>query len=239
MSEIFDRMELVFCDTEQEIPETYDYLNKIEVFLDKKITRLKPQKSFNHLMETLNFLPSYKNRWCTPLLKTKSMNEYIKKLRNKDDSSIIYLYIGIRADEFFRTKSAGKNSLLKEVFPFVDNNIYKNDVFNILNNKGIGIPDYYKWRKRSGCYFCFYQSCFDWIQLYENHPDLYYKAMEYEYNDCAKIKNGRMGFNMKFALKDLIKPENIRLIKEKERKKTVNNKNFVLFTKYLKKELSL
>ncbi len=37
MPEIFENTELVFCDTECELPETYDYLNKIEVFLGKKI----------------------------------------------------------------------------------------------------------------------------------------------------------------------------------------------------------
>ena len=41
MPEIFENTELVFCDTECELPETYDYLNKIEVFLGKKITRIK------------------------------------------------------------------------------------------------------------------------------------------------------------------------------------------------------
>ena len=44
MPEIFEKTELVFCDTELELPETYDYLNKIEIFLDKKITWLRPEK---------------------------------------------------------------------------------------------------------------------------------------------------------------------------------------------------
>ena len=38
MPEIFEKTELVFCDTECELPELYDYLNKIEIFLNKKIT---------------------------------------------------------------------------------------------------------------------------------------------------------------------------------------------------------
>ena len=215
MPEIFDKLELVFCDTEHEIPETYDYLNKIEIFLNKKITKLKPKKSFDDIMATTNFLPSHKHRWCTGLLKTNSLEAYIKRLKTNYGYSTINLYIGIRSDEIFRTKAAGHNPILKEVFPFVENNIYKSDVENILKRTGIGMSDYYKWRKRSGCYFCFYQSCMDWLRLYENHPDLYKKAMEYEYNDCEKIKNGRMGFNMEYSLKDMIKPENMKKIKEK------------------------
>ena len=56
MPEIFEKTELVFCDTECELPELYDYLNKIEIFLNKKITKLKPEKSFerNYLIESHN-----------------------------------------------------------------------------------------------------------------------------------------------------------------------------------------
>ena len=215
MPDVFEKLELVFCDTECEIPETYDYLNKIEVFLNKSITKLKPKRSFEDILATTNFLPSHKHRWCTGLLKTQSLENYVKKLKAMYNFSNLNLYIGIRSDEIFRTKAAGQNPILTEVFPFVDNNIYKIDVEDILNKIGIGLSNYYKWRKRSGCYFCFYQSPNDWLNLYENHPDLYKKAMEYEYVDCEKIKNGRMGFNMEYSLKDMIKPENITKIKDK------------------------
>ena len=76
MPEIFEKLELVFCDTEQEIPETYDYLNKIEIFLNKKITILKPEKSFDHLYDIRKFLPSIVNRWCTGDLKNYG-NQYL------------------------------------------------------------------------------------------------------------------------------------------------------------------
>ena len=47
MPEIFEKLELVFYDTGCDLPETYDYLNKIEVFLKKKITRVRPDRTFN------------------------------------------------------------------------------------------------------------------------------------------------------------------------------------------------
>ena len=71
MPDIFEKTQLVFCDTEKEIPETYDYLNKIEIFLDKKIERLKPERSFDHFVSIYNHLPSISQRWCTIELKTK------------------------------------------------------------------------------------------------------------------------------------------------------------------------
>ena len=79
MPEIFEKLELVFCDTELELPETYDYLNKIEIFLDKKITWLRPEKSFDHLYDLRKFLPSIKNRWCTVELKIRVYRKFLKE----------------------------------------------------------------------------------------------------------------------------------------------------------------
>lgn len=231
MPELFKKIELVFADTEYEIPETYDYLNKIEVFLNKKITRLKPQRSFEHILLTNKFLPSHYRRWCTGLLKNQTFERYIK---NNYSNFEIYLYIGIRADEAERAKAANRKQILKEKFPFIENNINKQDVENILVESGIGYPDYYKWRKRSGCYFCFYQSCNDWINLWEHHPDLYKKAMSFEFTNCKEIKSGRMGFNMHYSLEDMIKPKNIKKIKEEYKQlKEKQNKNKILKTGYL------
>ena len=33
-------MEYVFCDTQKELTETYEYLNRVEAYLGKKIIRL-------------------------------------------------------------------------------------------------------------------------------------------------------------------------------------------------------
>jgi hypothetical protein len=44
----------------------------------------------------------------------------------------------------------------------------------------MGRPEYYDWRSRSGCYFCFFQRRSEWVGLKENHPELYERAKEYE-----------------------------------------------------------
>lgn len=212
MPEIFEKLELVFCDTEQEIPETYDYLNKIEIFLNKKITILKPEKSFDHLYDIRKFLPSIVNRWCTGDLKIRVYEKYIKsKYLEKNKNTIIYTYVGIRSDELGRGISNSNKRIIVK-YPFQEFCISRDDIFKILYDVGINLPDYYRWRKRSGCYFCFYQSQNDWLNLYENHPDLFFKAMEYEkFNDKqAKI----YGWNVNMCLKDMILPENIKKIRE-------------------------
>ena len=68
---------------------------------------------------------------------------------------------------------------IKAAYPFIDDGIVKADVFRILEDS-VGIPDYYRWRSRSGCYFCFFQRRDEWIGLAENHPDLFEQAKQYE-----------------------------------------------------------
>ena len=47
--DIHEKVQYCFCDTELEVPEVYEYLNKLEIFLNKPISYLKPQVSFQHI----------------------------------------------------------------------------------------------------------------------------------------------------------------------------------------------
>jgi hypothetical protein len=71
------------------------------------------------------------------------------------------------------------------VFPFIEDGIVKEDVFSILT-KSVGIPEYYKWRSRSGCYFCFFQRQDEWLGLKRNHPALFEQAKAYEARERKK-----------------------------------------------------
>lgn len=90
MPELHKHIEYVFADTEHEIPETYDYLNKIEIFTGKKITRLKPYRSFDDVLLATNFLPSHAHRWCTGILKKQTFQKLypikVKRGWTKTDS---------------------------------------------------------------------------------------------------------------------------------------------------------
>jgi len=119
-------------------------------------------------------------------------------------------------------------------FPLIDNDeiIGLNDVFQILEESGVGVPAYYKpieyqveidgelkkgtySRSRSGCFFCFYQQKIEWVWLLEQHPQLYEKAITYE----------KEGYTwMEESLTKLNKPERVASIKKEhflrmERKK--------------------
>ncbi|RST18876.1 phosphoadenosine phosphosulfate reductase [Streptomyces sp. WAC05374] len=166
-------MEYFFCDTGAELPETYEYLNRLEAALGKSIVRLNADRDFDHWMEVYQgTLPSPQMRWCTKNLKIKPLEDWVG-----DDKVISY--VAIRADEN-RIGYVSTKPNIDAVFPFREDGIDKDGVMRILNEAGIGLPDYYEWRTRSGCYFCFFQRKHEWVGLKERHPDLFDRAVEYE-----------------------------------------------------------
>lgn len=139
--------------------------------------------------------------------------------------------------EFLKTSSY---PLANEIsFPLVDNDdvLVRDDIFRLLRESDVGVPEYYEKiefevegkmgeyaRSRSGCYFCFFQQKIEWVWLYEQHPDLYEKAIQYE--------NAKDGFtwNQNESLEELRQPERIASIKKEfvTRNKTKTKSPFLL-----------
>src|SRR3954453_9198586 len=167
-------MEYFFCDTGAELPETYEYLNKLEVVLGKPIARLNADKGFDHWFEVFRgTLPSPQMRWCTKLVKIKPLEAWLG-----DDEAISY--VAIRADEKNRKGYVSTKPNISAVFPFIENEVDHDGVLRILDEAGVGLPDYYQWRTRSGCYFCFYQRKAEWVGLADRHPELFERAVAIE-----------------------------------------------------------
>lgn len=166
-------MEYFFCDTHKELQETYEYLDRIKARLGIKVKFLSAERGFDHWLNVYGgLLPSPKMRWCTKQLKIIPLEQFIG-----DDEAISY--VGIRADEN-RDGYISTKPTIKAVFPFKEEGLVKADVIRLLEDSGIGLPSYYKWRSRSGCFFCFFQRKFEWVKLAEEHPDLFAQAVAYE-----------------------------------------------------------
>jgi 3'-phosphoadenosine 5'-phosphosulfate sulfotransferase (PAPS reductase)/FAD synthetase len=166
-------MQYIFTDTDKELPETYEFLAKLEAYLGKPIIRLNAERGFDHWLQIYGgYLPSSRMRWCTRQLKLKPFEAHVG-----DRPTITY--IGIRADEDREGYISTKPNITAK-FPFKEGNIRKADVFRILEEAGVGLPEYYKWRSRSGCYFCFFQRKEEWVGLLEHHPELFEEAKKYE-----------------------------------------------------------
>ena len=167
-------LEYFFCDTGAELPETYDYLNRLEVVLGKPITRINADRPFEHWFELYRgALPSPQMRWCTRQMKIKPLEDWL----GEDEATS---YVAIRADEMQRKGYVSTKPNISAVFPFIEAGIDHEGVLKILDAASIGLPDYYTWRTRSGCYFCFYQRKAEWVGLAERHPDLFERAVAIE-----------------------------------------------------------
>ena len=167
-------MEYFFCDTGAELPETYEFLARLEVILGKPIERLNSDRGFDHWFEVFRgTLPSPQMRWCTKMMKIKPLERWIG-----DEEAVSY--VAIRADESNRKGYVSTKPNIDTRFPFVEDGVDHDGVMRILDNAGIGLPAYYEWRTRSGCYFCFYQRKAEWVGLADRHPELFERAVAIE-----------------------------------------------------------
>lgn len=189
--EIADKMEYFFTDTGAELEEVYETLDKLEAYLGKPIDRLSSNRDFDHWLQMHDYmLPSANVRWCTKVLKIKPFEAFVG-----DDPVISY--VGIRADED-REGYISKKSTIKAVFPFAEDGIVRDDVFQMLEDS-VGIPAYYEWRSRSGCFFCFFQRQDEWLGLKRRHPNLFQMALDmeqgvgkrkFDWESCERILMG-------------------------------------------------
>lgn len=191
--------ELVFTDTGAELPETHEYLECFEAILGVEVKRIsaldmlgirakRNRIPFDVVLQEYygNFLPSPQARWCTRMLKIKPFEKYAS-------TDKVYSYIAIRSDEnrsgYLPSRKPvliSEHPTIVPVYPFKDAEVCLRDVKDILHENGLGLPKYYEWRTRSGCYFCFYQQIGEWQGLKERHPDLFEQAKRYEKSENGK-----------------------------------------------------
>lgn len=202
-------VEYFFTDTGKELPEVYEFLGRLEGFLGLPIHRLNPDRDFDFwLREYGHFLPSPKTRWCTRQLKLRPFEQWIKS--DLDGGRTVVSYVGIRADEPYRSGYVATNQRLSVKFPFREHGIDKAGVLELLESSGLGLPTYYRWRSRSGCTFCFFQQKIEWARLRVEHPNAFEQAKQYE--KTALAHGSPFTWSEGESLNELEKPERIAAI---------------------------
>lgn len=199
-------MEYIFHDTDKELPETYQYLYRLEAILGKKIEKTTSERSFDNWLKVYgNMIPSNHRRWCTKMLKLKPFEKYV-------GNDTVYNYIGLRADED-RMGYISHKPNITPVYPFRDDGLVLEDIHRILEESGLGFPQYTEWgRTRSGCFFCFYQQKIEWVRLKEQYPELYDEAKAYE---APNLINGNTFYwNGSESLAELEQPTRMQQIRD-------------------------
>ena len=129
------QMEYIFHDTDKELPETIEYLHRLEAVLGKKIERTTSDRSFDNYLKIYGgMIPSNHRRWCTKMLKLKPFERFVG-----DDT--VYNYIGLRADEDRIGYISHKQNIIP-VYPFRDDGKVLSDIYQILEDSGLGLPKY-------------------------------------------------------------------------------------------------
>jgi hypothetical protein len=209
-------IEYFFTDTGKELPEVYEFLGRLEGFLGKPILRLNPDRDFDFwLQEYNNFLPSPQTRWCTRQLKIKPFEAWLRPALAEGEQ--INSYVAIRSDEDYREGYVSGQDNLRIHLPFREAGIDKAGVMEILEAAGLGLPDYYRWRSRSGCTFCFYQQKIEWARLLEEHPDAFEEAKRYEKN--ALEHGSPFTWSHGESLEELAKPDRLAQIRRDHEKR--------------------
>lgn len=200
-----------------------------EDVIQRALSNDKKRELISHF-ESLGIKDEH-GRFSEELSKPISLNFPLQKKLNKlldisvkDFNKIIFAYL-----------SGTDYPLAKEThFPLLndENVLVKDDIFLLLEESGVGVPGYYQQiefsvdgskgsyaRSRSGCYFCFYQQKIEWVWLYEQHPDLYKEAIEYEKEGYTWIQGE--------SLIELCQPKRVESIKreylKRQEKNTVKN----------------
>ena len=214
-------IEYFFTDTGKELPEVYEYLGRLEGFLGKAILRLNPDRDFDFWLKQFNnYLPSPQSRWCTRQLKLRPFEQWIRPFLTQ--GATVYSYVAIRSDEEFREGYSSKNDNLIVTLPFKDAGIDKRGVLDILDGAGLGLPQYYSWRTRSGCTFCFFQQKIEWVRLKEQHPDAFEQAKAYE--KTAVEQGSPFTWSQGESLEQLEEHDRIIQIKEDHQQRLLRNR---------------
>ena len=159
---------VVFSDTGDEMPETYQYVTYLEKYLKRhkiKFIQVKPNSTLSEVCIRRKVVPSQVWRWCTRDHKVKPIHKFYKSLK----VSHIYQYMGIDFGEVRRMKPSGMD-WVSNLYPLIDYKINRDGCIALIKQARLQLP------VKSGCYFCPYNNIDRWQEVYKNHPKLFQKA---------------------------------------------------------------
>ena len=168
--------EVVFADTGGELPESYTYIEQVKSIITAKgwkVTILRPTwpherlynrrcrgKSLYDFLWDVKTVPGMKWRFCTSDYKIRPLKKYAAGRAKM---------IGICADELKRMKEDA-------IYPVRD--YTRQECYDLVVESGLPPPH------KTGCWFCPFQRKQQWIDLHDNHHDLWEMAVKLEGNSA-------------------------------------------------------
>lgn len=181
-----EKYEIVFCDTGKEFPEMYRHIDKIERYIDKSITVVKNDKSFDywmfdHVKKNKNaknpigfgWALLFKSRWCTNYMKTGVITKYLSNSYGKNN----YIeHIGIAFDEYGRYNDKLSNKYKN--YPLVEWKITEGEALKYCYDRGFDWEGLYTRFNRVSCWCCPFANLKELRNLYVFYPELWEKLKD-------------------------------------------------------------
>jgi hypothetical protein len=216
--------EFVFNETGWDLPETLDWIGRVESRLGKPILRLGDD--LTEICYEENCLPLPTRRFCTRRAKIQPLNDYL-------GLSPATVYFGLRADEPDRVGYVvpAKQPLFPR-YPLRDRGMGINEVWQICQQHDLMPPSFhwrwmedrvrerlgcnqfmidemqpwervafFAWRSRSNCDRCFYARLYEKIGLLEHYPDRFEDACRLEESLCHRDE---FSWAKGYRLRDLV-----------------------------------
>jgi len=197
--------DIVFCDTTAEFPQMYEHIEKVEKYIGRRITILRPEHDFEYMMLEYDVAarngkekkgklwPNPRLRWCTGYFKQDQMRKYMKQFNEE-----VTQYIGIAADEKIREhKDKVKRRL---VYPLVEWGMTERDCLQYCYDRGFTWGGLYEKFNRLSCYLCPMKSLNELRIIRRDFPELWKHMMEL---DERSIKIAGYSFRPNCTIADL------------------------------------
>lgn len=230
--------EFLFNDVGCELPETYEWLDKVEQKTGWSITRIG-ESLLAKIRSYGGFLPGPRARYCTKECKIQPAEAFF----GTDPCTVYY---GLRADENRTGYVPFGKANITPVYPLRTAGVDLQGVYSILDAQDLMPPSFlwqrlrdavckelqFTWhgwqdkltrgehlilfagRTRANCFFCFFQRQYEFLWLREVHPDLFEEASGLEKADYT--------FQPGFALRMLDDPAKREVIFQRRVKEVVN-----------------
>lgn len=168
---------LIFADTGDEHPDTYHFIeNTVKPYVNSYnglfiTVRNRKFKSLKEQAFKEKIIPVRVNRWCTDKFKIRPIHHYLKDNELLPCTTII----AIDSGESHRATESRESMIIKK-YPLIERDIDRQGCIEIIKAEGLPVP------RKSGCFYCPFQSKPQWIALRREHPDLFQIAVNLEQN---------------------------------------------------------
>lgn len=170
---------VIFADTGEELPETYDAVKRMEqVCKEKGIEFLTCRSDKGNLYDYYfqkKAVMSLMRRDCTSKFKISPIRQAIRAKFGRAEKFVFY--IGITYDEFHRVRTSDV-AYITNSYPFVDDKITRQGNIEILQRHGFQAV-------KSGCKGCIYNKKANWVRMLLEDPVEFERHLKLEENNSA------------------------------------------------------